>query len=149
MSVSLEKSTKRNSAKTMSAFDDDDVPLAVVRAKAISSATNAASNGKSKLLASGKAEAKKVVSTEGKENKSRVASKGSGKDSPGRESKKESKELKKAKSSSEWVEADNYAMSYSSKKSKSWFELARANTPLVIFLGLVVIIVSCRFDPRS
>eukprot|EP00291_Cryptomonas_curvata_P029754 CAMPEP_0172213940 /NCGR_PEP_ID=MMETSP1050-20130122/37879_1 /TAXON_ID=233186 /ORGANISM="Cryptomonas curvata, Strain CCAP979/52" /LENGTH=181 /DNA_ID=CAMNT_0012894843 /DNA_START=104 /DNA_END=645 /DNA_ORIENTATION=+ len=130
----------------MSAFDDDDIPLAVVKAKAVSSATNAATNGKSKAPASGKAEAKKIVSTEVKENKSIVASKSSGKDSPvpARESKKEVKELKKAKSSSEWADVDNYALSYSSKKPKSWFEWARANTPLVIFLGLVVIIVSCR-----
>jgi hypothetical protein len=134
----------------MSAFDDDDIPLAVVKAKAVTSATNAATNGKSKAPASDKAEAKKVVSTEGKDSKSKVASKSSGKDSPvpGRESKKDGKELKKGKGSSEWAEVDNYALSFSSKKPKSWFEWARANTPLVIFLGLVVIIVSCRFDPR-
>jgi hypothetical protein len=134
----------------MSAFDDDDIPLAVVKAKVVGSASNAAINGKSKTPATGKAEVKKVVSTEGKENKSKVASKGPGKDSlvPGRESKKEGKDLKKSKSSSEWAEVDNYPLSYSSKKQKSWFAWARANTPLVIFLGLVVIIVSCRFDQR-
>ncbi len=134
----------------MSAFDDDDIPLAVVKAKAVSSsAPNAAANIKSKTPATSK-EVKKVASTEGKENKSKVAPKGSGKDSPapGRDSKKEGKDLKKTKGSSEWADVDNYALSYSSKKSKSWFDWARANTPLVIFLGLVVIIVSCRFGRR-
>jgi hypothetical protein len=127
----------------MSSFDDDDIPLAVVKAKAASSASN--DNADRRSTAPGVKDVKKVASTTGKDSKSKVATKVSGKDSPvaGRDSKKESKDLKRAKSSSEWADIDN-SLRYSSKKSKSWFDWARANTPLVIFLGLVLIIISCR-----
>ncbi len=124
----------------MSAFDDDDIPLAVVKAKVVGSVSIAAANDKANKTATSK-DTKKVA-----ESKSKVAAKSPGKDSPvpGRDNKKENKELKKTKSSSEWADVDHHTFSYSSKKSKSWFDWARANTPLVIFLGLVVIIVSCR-----
>ena len=103
--------------------DDDDIPLAFVVKPLVTPSSQDEGNVKSK-------DAKKnVEKNQGKEKK--------GKDP------KAGKQIKQ-KSSSEWEDLDYLSRPVVLRKQKSFLDWARSNSTLLLFLGSVILIVSCR-----
>ena len=120
---------------SMSTYDDDDIPLAVIKARSAGPST--VSNG----TKSAESLSKRVVHKTALSAELNLKSKSISKDSKSKESKKA--DIKEPKVASEWADF-NHSSGSASKKSKTWAEWARSNTPLLVFIGLVVIIVGCR-----
>ncbi len=123
----------------MLSYDDDDIPLAVVKAK---SSKPVVSSSKAQDSQATKDTKKPPTSNQNKDV--RVKPKVSSQDAPAsKDSKRINKDAKKTNVSSEWADFDNQS-SASSKKSKTLFEWARSHTTFLIFMALVVFLVACR-----
>jgi hypothetical protein len=120
--------------------DDDDVPLSIVLAKSTRPST--ATNGSKAREPQPKKDIKKS-SGQADTVDNDAKAKSVGKSTKTKENKKSQNDAKNTNVSSEWAEV-NVSNASTSRKQKSWAEWSRANTPLLVFLGLVVVIVACR-----
>ena len=130
----------------MLAFDDDDIPLAVVKAKV----GKAAGSSTEQTRSASESQASKSLKQPPVSNASKDSSikiKGVKESVTSKDTKKTIKDPKKTIVSSEWADFDTRS-STSTKKSRSLTDWARSNTYALLFTGLVIFLVACRFVPR-
>ena len=127
----------------MLAMDDDDIPLAVVKAKV----GKAAGSSTEQTHSASESQASKNLKQQNSSKDSSIKIKGVKESATAKDTKKTSKDPKKTIVSSEWADFDKRS-SISTKKSKSLTDWARSNTYALLFTGLVIFLVACRFVPR-
>jgi hypothetical protein len=128
--------------------DDDDVPLAFVKAAHSAKATNVISpqvsqhpkaSDKPAPDSNSKSKDKKSVSQQEPKQISEINGK----------EKKENKAQKRDRNVSDWAEIDrNLKLNSSTSSLKTWKSWASSNTPLIFFLGATAVIIGCRFETR-